>query len=194
MTGADDKRERAGMRLQFAHFGLHATDMDRMERFYRQVLRLFVTDRGSFVRNGVTTDIVFLSADPDEHHQIILASGRPAEPTFNPINQISFKVDTLEALQAFHRRYCDDGGDQGDMVCHGNSLSLYLPDPEGNRVEVYWPTPWYVPQPLVEAIDLTLPTDELLDLVETKARSLPGFRSQAEWRAETAAQMAGGQS
>ena len=181
-------------KLRFAHFGLHVTDMARMERFYRGVLGLSVTDRGSFVRNGVTTDIIFLSGDPDEHHQIILASGRPADSGFNPINQISFKVDTLEALQAFHGRYRAQGEDRGDMVCHGNSLSLYLPDPEGNRIEVYWPTPWYVPQPLVEPIDLTLAPAELLQLVEAKARKHPGFRSSTTWRAETATQMAAEQS
>ena len=77
------------------------------------------------------------------------------------------------------------------MVCHGNSLSLYLPDPEGNRIEVYWTTPWYVPQPLLDHIDLTLPPELLLAEVETRARGLPGFKTHAEWRVGMAMQMGG---
>lgn len=43
--------------------------------------------------------LVFLSRDPNEHHQLVLASGRPAEsnpPGFNVINQISLRVPDLD--------------------------------------------------------------------------------------------------
>lgn len=27
---------------------------------------------------------------------------------------------------------------------HGNAWSIYFADPEGNRIELYTPSPWYV--------------------------------------------------
>ena len=32
-------------------------------------------------------------------------------------------------------------------VTHGNSVSLYFRDPEGNRIECYLDSPWYCAQP-----------------------------------------------
>ena len=58
----------------FSHFGIHVTDPARMEAFYTRVLGLLVADRGD-LPGGAT--LVFLSRDPDEHHQMVLVSGRP---------------------------------------------------------------------------------------------------------------------
>ena len=57
-----------------SHFGIHVTDMTRMEDFYTRALGLLVSDRGA-LPNGPT--LVFLSRDPDEHHQLVLVTGRP---------------------------------------------------------------------------------------------------------------------
>ena len=81
--------------LKFNHLGISVKDVPKMEKFYTEVLGYTVTDRGHV--DGM--DIVFMSRDPLDHHQIVLASGRPdqmpkntANPQFGPsINQISFK-------------------------------------------------------------------------------------------------------
>lgn len=65
--------------LTFAHFGMFVTDIARMERFYTEVLEFTVTDRGQLTGPNGPFDLVFLSRDPDEHHQLVLATGRPAE-------------------------------------------------------------------------------------------------------------------
>ena len=63
-------------RMAFAHMGIYVTDVPRMEDFYTRVLGLSVTDRAT-IRGA---DVVFLSRNPDEHHQIVLVSGRdPAQ-------------------------------------------------------------------------------------------------------------------
>jgi len=80
--------------------GIFVADLARMEDFYTRVLGFAVTERGEL---GSTT-MVFLSLDPGEHHQIILASGRPKEVAFNPINQISFRLSELAALRQMARR------------------------------------------------------------------------------------------
>src|SRR5207249_954482 len=65
--------------VSFSHFGLYVTDLPRMEDFYARVLGLLVSDRGKLPGGS---DLVFLSRDPDEHHQLVLATGRPPCPQF----------------------------------------------------------------------------------------------------------------
>ena len=77
--------------LEFSHMGFYVRDVERMVRFYRDVLCFFQTDRGL---HG-TVELVFLSRDPSEHHQIVLTSGRPADLFFNVINQISLRVFSI---------------------------------------------------------------------------------------------------
>ena len=51
----------------------------RMQDFYTRVLGFTVTDGGELETAEGSMTIVFLSRDPREHHQIVLASGRPAD-------------------------------------------------------------------------------------------------------------------
>lgn len=171
--------------VRFSHIGLFVRDLALMERFYAEYLGFLVTDRGLLG----TAQLVFLSRDPLEHHQIVLVSGRPAEATFATVNQISFRVDDLVALRGFYQRAPAHGAADLQPVTHGNALSLYLRDPEANRIELFIDTPWYVTQPLREPIDLTLSDDALWREVEARARRLPGFRPAEDWRREIAARL-----
>jgi catechol-2,3-dioxygenase len=175
--------------LDFTHMGIFVCDLEMMAKFYCRMLDFTVTDRGILNRKGKSTPLVFLSRDPGEHHQIVLAAGRPAISEFNPINQISLKAPTLETVLDYHGRFLSEDWQDIDPVSHGNALSFYAPDPEGNRLEIYWETPWYVSQPMGIQVDLTLPPGILLAQLEAHARTLPGFKSHAEWRAEMAERM-----
>lgn len=175
--------------VKFSHFGMFVHDIAAMERFYVDLLDFTVTDRGDLTRGAATRSVVFLSRDPDEHHQIVLATGRPGDLPFNPINQISMRVATLAGLRAVYHRFVAAGRHGLDPVSHGNAISFYAPDPEGNRIEIYWNTPWYVSQPMVEPIDLGEPDDVLMPALEAVARTLPGFRPRSVWRAEMAQRM-----
>lgn len=175
--------------VTFSHVGIYVHSLADMERFYVDLLGFTVTDRGDLRRGDAVRSVVFLSRDPDEHHQIVLATGRPAELAFNPINQISMRVESLATLRGTYRRFLEAGRQGLDPVSHGNSISFYAPDPEGNRIEIYWNTPWYVSQPRVETIDLLRPDEELMPMLEQVASLLPGFRPRAQWRAEMAARM-----
>ena len=92
--------------IALSHFGINVTDLDRMADFYTRVLGLLVSDRGP-LEGGPT--LCFLSRDPDEHHQLVLVSGRPPGGGYNVVNQISFKLPTLAELQAMYRRVRDEG-------------------------------------------------------------------------------------
>lgn len=175
--------------LTFSHMGFFVADLAAMEDFYSRVLEFTVTDRGQLSGPHGPMNLVFLSRDPDEHHQIVLISGRPAQLEFNPINQISLKADSLATLKAMYQRVQREDTSELRPVTHGNALSLYLKDPEGNRLELYIDLPWYVSQPLREPVDLTLSDDAIMAQAEAHARSLPGFKPRAVWREEMARKM-----
>jgi len=173
--------------VSFSHVGIYVTDLERMEDFYTRVLGLLVSDRG---RLPGGPDLVFLSRNPDEHHQVVLASGRPAGVEFNVVNQISFKLPALADLKAMHARAREEGIKQFRIVTHGNAWSVYFSDPEANRVEVFVDTPWHTPQPVAELFDLKAPVETIERETEALCRSRPGFMSRAEWRRAQVARMA----
>jgi len=172
-------------RLAFSHMGLYVTDLARMADFYTRVLGFTETDRG---RLGAV-DLIFLSRNPAEHHQIVLASGRPGEVGFNTINQISFRMAEFAGLREMYRRLRREGMNEIAPVSHGNALSVYFKDPEGNRIELFVDTPWYVTQPLRVPMDMTLTDAELWAWAEREARKLPGFRPVEQWRDEIGRRM-----
>jgi catechol-2,3-dioxygenase len=167
--------------LTLSHVGVFVTDMPRMVDFYSGFLGFAVSDRGETSSGG---EIVFLTRDPREHHQLVLASGRPADLQYNIVNQLSFRVDSLDTLRALQRGLKHEHATELGPITHGNALSVYLHDPEKNRVELLIDTPWYVPQPCRVPVDLSLPDDELWADIERKVRDMPGFRPQAEWKAD----------
>ena len=165
--------------VSFSHLGIHVTDLARMEDFYTRVLGLLVADRGA-LPGGPT--LLFLSRDPDEHHQIVLVTGRPPGAAYNVVNQISFKLPTLADLQTMYARVRDEGIKEFRVVTHGNAWSVYFADPEGNRVEFFVDTPWHTPQPFAEPFDVEAPVETILAQTEALCRSRPGFMSRGEWR------------
>jgi catechol 2,3-dioxygenase-like lactoylglutathione lyase family enzyme len=170
-----------GFSLAFSHVGIFVTDMERMVEFYTRFLRFVVTDRGDRGKEG---EIVFMTRDPREHHQLVMASGRPTDMPFNVINQLSFRVDSLRTLKEMHAALKNEPVVDLGPVTHGNALSVYFRDPEGNRIELLIDTPWYVPQPHRIPVDLSLPDEKIWSFIEAHVRSTPGFKPRAEWQAE----------
>lgn len=178
-------QEKSKSDLQFSHIGLYVSELPRMAAFYKQALRFTQTDAGDLG----TVQLVFLSRDPTEHHQLVLATGRPADMGFNVVNQISFRVPDLAALRRFHDRLLAHGATDMHPVTHGNAVSLYCRDPEGNRLELFMDTPWYCDQPLREPIDLAQSDAAILAQAEAIARRFPKFMSRTQWQAEVARRM-----
>lgn len=172
--------------LSMSHIGLYVYDLPRMEEFYTRALGFTVTDRGK-VRGA---DIVFTSWDPKDHHQVALVSGRPKDLAYNHINQISFRVASVEDLQTVWKRVKSEA-DVTDMraMDHGNAWSLYFRDPEGNRLEVFCDTRWYVDQPCIEDLDLSLPADQIRAKSDAFCRNAPGFKPIEQYQSEIAAKI-----
>ena len=175
--------------LAFSHVGLFVHDLERMEDFYRRVLGFTVTDRGELPAPSGRVGLVFLSRDPREHHQLVLATGRPPAVEFNVVNQISFRVPGLPALRHFHAVLGDEPVSAMVVVTHGNAISLYFRDPEGTRIELFFDTPWHCEQPVREPVDLSRSDEDILAETERLARSLPGFTSRESWMADLAGRM-----
>jgi catechol 2,3-dioxygenase len=163
--------------MKLGHVGLYVEDLPKMRDFYTSVLGFTVTDEGK----GRHAEMVFMSRNRDEHHQVVLATGRP-ENTFSVVNQISFRVESLKDLRAMHDRVEAAGAGQVRPTDHGNSWSVYFLDPEGNRLEVYMATPWYVTQPYAAPLDMSKSDEELYAYCDAKAKADPGYMPTEKWR------------
>ena len=176
--------------LSFSHFGFFVRDIERMAEFYTRLLGFAISDRGELDTPRGKVAFVFLTRDPREHHQIVLASGRPDELAFNAINQISFRMQDFAGLREMHRALQSEKGvSEIAPVSHGNALSVYFRDPEGNRIELFVDTPWYVVQPLRIPMDMQLSDAQLWSWAEAEASKEKGFKPVGEWQAEMAGKM-----
>ena len=165
-------------KLQLTHMAIFVHDLDKMVDFYTRVIGLTISDRGSAMTAAV--DMVFMSNNPGEHHQFVLASGRPDYATFSVAQQISFLVDSLDDVRTMRDRVVAEGIEISRTATHGNAWSLYYNDPEGNRIENYTHTPWHIPQPHVHPLDLDMSNDEIMKMTEAHCREDPGFMPVSE--------------
>jgi len=176
-----------GAPVAFSHVGLFVNDLDKMVAFYTGLLGFVVSDR-EVADNGA--EFAFLTGDAREHHQLVLATGRPATVAFNPVQQISFRATSLAALRRLYGKAKAQPITELGPVSHGNAISAYFRDPEGNRFEIFIDTPWHVPQPMRIELDLAVSDAELWRLVEDHARRQPGFKPRADWQADIARKLA----
>jgi len=162
---------------QLTHIGLFTKDIEVLEKFYTEILGLMVTDRGLLARMN-NTPIVFLSGSETSHHQLVLAIGEPV----TVMQQLSFKVSTLDELRTVALRASDYGVEGFRPWDHGNAWSVYFFDPQGNLVEVYMDTIFHVAQPHGRALDLGLTDQEILNYTFNAIKNDPTFCYMEEWQ------------
>jgi catechol 2,3-dioxygenase-like lactoylglutathione lyase family enzyme len=149
------------MIIGLGHTGLWVNDLAKMRDFYERVLGLQVTDEDPEL------GIVFLSSKPDEeHHEFVLQRGRTAPDGVQLTHQISWRVDSLDTLREFHRRFTAEGVRVQQEVTHGNAFGIYFFDPEGNRNEVYLRVDRAVRQPFRKSINLDQQPEAVLEEAE----------------------------
>ena len=165
-----------------SHFGIYVTDVEKMVHFYTSVFGLVQTDRG--VGKTFKAPLVFLSSSPDQHHQLVIAGGRPAEATFSTVMQLSFAVPSIQHLRDLTAAAKALGASKVLPLNHGNALSVYFADPEGNTVEIYLDMPFYITQPHGDPLDLTKDDETLMRETEAICRSDPTFMPIAQWQAQ----------
>ena len=162
-----------------SHFGIYVTDVEKMVHFYTSVFGLVQTDRG--VGRTFKAPLVFLSASPDQHHQLVIAGGRPIDATFSTVMQLSFAVPSIQHLRDLTAKATALGASKVLPLNHGNALSVYFADPEGNTVEIYLDMPYYISQPHGDPLDLSKDDETLLRETEAICRADPSFMPIAQW-------------
>ncbi len=132
------------------HVGVYVRDIERSVAFYRDILGLQVSDRSP-------RGAVFMTSQDRlaEHHELYLAPGRNDDGKVNVLQQISFHCPTLKDVKDFYGVFVEKKVPIQRVVSHGNTVSIYFEDPDGNSVEVYWSTGVDVPQPFGKPMDLT---------------------------------------
>jgi len=122
-----------GVRIGHAH--LKVGDLDRALAFYRDVL-------GFEVQQRFGDQAAFLAAG-GYHHHIGLNTweskgGAPPAPGTTGLYHIAILYPTRAALADALRRLTAAGVPLEGASDHGVSEALYLRDPDGNGIELYW--------------------------------------------------------
>lgn len=174
---------------RFSHFGLFVKDLELMANFYKHVFSMVETDGGEARGH----DIKFLSRDPTEHHQLVLETSRKSAET--TVQQISFRFLNLGDLRKMMERINSLPEDILDKkmlpygVNHGTAWSLYCHDPEGNRIEMFIDSPYYVRQPCVSELDFMKSDEEILQETREKFGDDPSFQTLTDWYGELAGKL-----
>ena len=126
----------AGVRIGHVH--LKVADLERALGFYRDVLGFEVTARYG-------RDAAFLSAGGYHHHLGLNTweskGGPPPPPGTTGLYHLAILYPTRAALANGLRRVIAAGIEIDGASDHGVSEAIYLRDPDGNGVELYWDRP-----------------------------------------------------
>jgi catechol 2,3-dioxygenase-like lactoylglutathione lyase family enzyme len=109
------------------HMLLRARDLERSVAFYREALGLTIRKHGQ-ARDGGPL-VAF-------DQGLALTAGREAGES--PIEHLAFRGERLDALTAHLRGLGVDIVD-GPAVTAEYGTSVYVEDPDGNRIEIYGP-------------------------------------------------------
>jgi catechol-2,3-dioxygenase len=161
------------MKLSWSHAVLMVRNEGLMLDFYTNVLGFQVTDRGPLEEG--TPDVIFLSQDPEEHHQLGMAAFRQDEGPSNTVHHFAFRVEAFEDVRELARKLKPIEGIEIQPLTHGNALSVYFNDPEGNGLEVFWDTPWHVKQPMARPWDISMNEEQALDWIKSEFGEAPEF-------------------
>lgn len=167
-------------KAQFRHVGVLAFDPDKLAEFYSRWFALVISDTGSGSADGAR--IVFMTGDPEEHHQVVFANLR--KPGSPGMNQISFVYESLAELKELAMAFSKAGVPILQQKDHGNTWSVYVEDPEGNRIECYTPSPWHVRQPTWWPLDLLNESvEQVFERTQARASAQEGTMSRTSWMA-----------
>jgi catechol-2,3-dioxygenase len=121
------------------HLVLWVRDAQRSLGFYRDVLGFSIVEMPS-------PQAVFLRANgSDNHHDLgLFGIGADAPPPSDGrqvgLYHAAWEVNTIQDLARAREALLQSGHLVGESD-HGNSLSLYAKDPDGNELEVFWMLP-----------------------------------------------------
>jgi len=120
------------------HVHLKVSDLEQSLKFYHDLLGFEITQRYG-------TSAVFISAG-GYHHHIGLSTWHSKGAGAAPVNAVglyhtAIVYPTKKDLAAIVKRLEDANYPLTGASDHGVSMAIYLNDPDGNGVELYWDRP-----------------------------------------------------
>ncbi|HUC11874.1 MAG TPA: VOC family protein [Stellaceae bacterium] len=124
--------------MYLQHVNLYVRDAERSKQWYEDLLGLHTYE----YRPGWAA---FMSADTEQSHEVALMQLGPEAPLQQKgqvgLNHLAWRLESLDDLKEFYHR-CKEKGQPIDRIAdHGISLGIYLRDPDGNGVEVFYEMP-----------------------------------------------------
>ena len=137
MSGSENRRS-VHPETRIGHVHLKVADLERAIAFYQGVLGFEITQRYG-------SSAAFLSAG-GYHHHIGLNTwesrgGSPPPPGATGLYHVAIVYPSRVALADALRRLIAAGIQLDGASDHGVSEALYLRDPDGNGLELYWDRP-----------------------------------------------------
>ncbi len=125
-------------KASIGHVHLKVADLDRSLKFYRDVLGFSVTQRYG-------SQAVFLSFGGYHHHLGLntweSAGGQPPPRGTTGLYHVAILFQNRVELAAAVGRVIAAGLPLDGAADHGVSEAIYLRDPDGNGIELYWDRP-----------------------------------------------------
>jgi catechol 2,3-dioxygenase len=124
--------------VRIGHVHLKVADLERALAFYQGVLGFQLTQRYGDAA-------AFVSAGGYHHHLGLNTweskGGQPPAPGTTGLYHVAIVYPTRAALAHALRRLGAAGIELDGAADHGVSEALYLRDPDGNGIELYWDRP-----------------------------------------------------
>ena len=122
---------------RLGHIVLRVRDLERAERFYTGVLGFKVSGR-------IPGAMTFFTLGEQSHDLAVLSVG-PNAPAPDPhrvgLYHFALRLATFDDLKAAYRTLQEKGVPIIGAVDHGVSQGIYLRDPDGNEIELYYELP-----------------------------------------------------
>ena len=118
---------------KLGHIVLKVRDAAKSRDFYTRTVGLKVA------HEDLERGAVFLSFG-EAHHELALfqlATGEAADTTQPGLHHMAWQLGNFEELQAAYRELKALGVPIESTIEHNVTRSVYFPDPDGNRVELY---------------------------------------------------------
>jgi catechol 2,3-dioxygenase len=131
---------------RIGHVHLRTADIDRVRGFYVDVLGFDVVFEARDVPGwGTTGDILFLSAGGYHHHlgfNTWKSKGGPPTPDgVAGLHHVAILYPDRKGLGDALKRLRAADWPLRQVTDHGTHEALYITDPDGNDVELYWDRP-----------------------------------------------------
>ena len=124
--------------MYLQHVNVYVRNVERSKKWYEDLLGLHVYE----YRPGRAA---FLTADKEQSHEVALMQLGDDAPLQQKgqvgLNHMAWRLASLDDLKEFYQRIKEKGVKPEHISDHGISLGIYLRDPDGNGVEVYYELP-----------------------------------------------------